>query len=64
MAAQGMQFSWRWNGGTISLNLGDIWEMSVNHVVEGGPHKTKEKLIAKSSPKAPMISTDISQITP
>ena len=29
MAAEGMQFSWRWNGGTISLNLGVIWEMSV-----------------------------------
>ena len=47
MAAEGMQFSWRWNGGTISLNLGVIWEMSVNHVVEGGPHKTKEELIAE-----------------
>ena len=30
MAAEGMQFSWRWNGGTISLNLGVIWEMSVD----------------------------------
>ena len=29
MIAEGMQFSWRWNGGTISLNLGVIWEMSV-----------------------------------
>ncbi len=28
MAAEGMQFPWRWNGGTISLNLGVIWEMS------------------------------------
>ncbi len=28
MAAEGMQFSWRWNGGTISPNLGVIWEMS------------------------------------
>ena len=26
-AAQGMPFSRRWNGGTISLNLGVIWEM-------------------------------------
>jgi PPOX class probable F420-dependent enzyme len=25
-----MQFPWRWNGGTISLNLGVIWEMSVD----------------------------------
>ncbi len=30
MAASGMQFSWRWDGGTISPNLGGIWEMSVN----------------------------------
>ena len=29
MAAEGMQFPWRWNGGTIFLNLGGIWEMSV-----------------------------------
>jgi hypothetical protein len=28
MAAEGMQFSWLWNGGAISLNLGIIWEMS------------------------------------
>ncbi len=26
---QGMQFYWRWNGGTISLKFGVIWEMSV-----------------------------------
>ncbi len=31
MAAEGMQFSWRWNGGTISPNLGVIWEMSVEY---------------------------------
>ncbi len=24
-----MQFSWRWDGGTIFLNLGVIWEMSI-----------------------------------
>ena len=29
-AAEGMQFPWRWNGGTISPNLGVIWEMSVH----------------------------------
>ena len=29
LAAKGMQFPWRWNGDTISLNLGVIWEMSV-----------------------------------
>ena len=28
MAAKEMQFPWPWNGGTISLNLGVIWEMS------------------------------------
>ncbi len=29
MAAEGMSFPWRWNGDTISLNLGVIWEMSI-----------------------------------
>ncbi len=29
MAAEGMQFPWRWNGGPISVNLEVIWEMSV-----------------------------------
>ncbi len=29
MAAEGMPFPWRWNGGPISLNLLVIWEMSV-----------------------------------
>ncbi len=28
MAAEGMPFPWRWNGGTISTNLDVIWEMS------------------------------------
>ena len=28
MAAEGMLFPFRWNGGTISLNLGAIWGMS------------------------------------
>jgi hypothetical protein len=32
MAAEGMQFSWRWNGGTISLNLGVMWEMSASTI--------------------------------
>jgi len=30
MAVEGMPFPWRWDGGTIFLNLGDIWGMSVN----------------------------------
>ncbi len=34
MAAKGVQFSWRWNGGTISLNLRVIWEMSVKKIAE------------------------------
>ncbi len=29
VAAKGMQFPWRWDGGTISTNLDIIWEMSV-----------------------------------
>ncbi len=28
MATDGMQFSWRWNGGTISTVLDVIWGMS------------------------------------
>ena len=28
MAAEGMQFPWPWNDGTISANLRGIWEMS------------------------------------
>ena len=35
MAAEGMQFSWRWNGGAIFLNLGVIWEMSEQYVQYG-----------------------------
>jgi hypothetical protein len=27
MAAEGVQFPWRWNGSTISLNLKVIYEM-------------------------------------
>ncbi len=30
MAAEGMQFPWRWYGGTIFPNLDVIWGMSVN----------------------------------
>ncbi len=29
MAAEGMPFPWRWDGGTISTNLDVIWGMSV-----------------------------------
>ncbi len=29
--------TWRWDGGTISLNLGAIWEMSV-HVIRNADH--------------------------
>ena len=28
MAAEGMQFPWRWNGGTIFPNLDVIWGLS------------------------------------
>ncbi len=31
MAAEGMQFLWRWDGSTISLYLEVIWEISVNN---------------------------------
>ncbi len=30
MVAKGMEFPWRWNGGTISTVLDGIWGMSVN----------------------------------
>ena len=32
MAAEGMPFPWRWNGGMISTNLEGIWGMSVELV--------------------------------
>jgi hypothetical protein len=32
MAAKGIQFPWWWDGGTISLNLGVIWGISVKTV--------------------------------
>ena len=35
MAAEGMQFPWRWNGDTVSLNLGVIWEMSARILMLG-----------------------------
>ena len=28
-AAEGMEFPWRWNVGTIAMDLKVIWEMSV-----------------------------------
>ncbi len=46
MASEGMQFSWRWNGGTISLNLGVIWEMSVDAVqqrLDEHPEKMRQR---------------------
>ena len=42
MATEGMQLPWRWNGGTIPLNLGVIWEMSVYYgflTISGGSYK-------------------------
>ena len=35
MAAEGMQFSWRWNGGTFFPNLDVIWGMSTHVVIRG-----------------------------
>ena len=34
MAAEGIQFPWRWNGGTISTNLDGIWVMLVSALSE------------------------------
>ncbi len=36
MAAEGMEFSWRWDGGTISLNLRVIWGMSDKRNAKAG----------------------------
>ncbi len=35
MAGEGMQFSWRWNGGTIFPNLDAIRGMSTQAVIRG-----------------------------
>jgi len=37
MAAEGMQFSWRWNGDTVFPNLDVIWGMSTQVVIRGIP---------------------------
>ena len=33
MAAEGMPFSWRWNGGTTTMKLDVIWGMSAKEGV-------------------------------
>ncbi len=38
MAAEGMPFPWRWNGGTISTDLDVIWGMSEETTGDGGSH--------------------------
>ena len=35
MAVVGMQFSWRWDSGMISLNLGASWKMSASSQIQG-----------------------------
>ncbi len=40
MAAEGMQFSWRWNGGTIFPNLDVIRGMSTQGIIRGIPVQT------------------------
>ena len=37
MAAEGMPFPWRWDGGTISTNLDGIWGMSVEMIGDNRP---------------------------
>ena len=49
MAAEGMEFSWRWNGGAIFLNLGVIWEMSGKHLAGGGSAR-----LAHGTPEVPL----------
>ncbi len=37
MAAEGMQFPWRWNGGTISMSLEGIWaKTNIQNVIGQG----------------------------
>ena len=37
MAVEGMQFPWRWNGGTISTNLEGIWaKTNIQNVIGQG----------------------------
>ena len=48
MAAEGMRFSWPWNGSTISLIFGVIWEISVGMSHNVSPPGSR--LMAKEPP--------------
>ncbi len=48
MAAEGMQFSWRWNGGTISTNLDGVWGMSGHMTIQGRVGVMADQWIFKS----------------
>ena len=37
MVTEGMQFSWWWNGGTVSMNLRVIWEKLIKGNIENMP---------------------------
>jgi hypothetical protein len=37
MAAEGMQFSWRWNGATVFPKLDVIWGMPTQAAIRGIP---------------------------
>lgn len=47
MATDGLQFSLRWNAGTISLNLGVIWEIPVNCMVMMMAEKLSDAILGK-----------------
>ena len=49
MAAEGIQFPWRWNGGTTSTVLDVIWGMSANVSWSGFQHAASRSRSAAES---------------
>ncbi len=58
-----MPFSWRWNGGTISLKLGIIWEMSVNCRMTFHREETMRTLSTLAMRALSMLATLILDVT-
>ncbi len=57
MAAEGMQFPWRWNGGTIFLNVGVIWEMSDEDPPTRIRSLCDERSMIARQPKTPRLDS-------
>ena len=49
MAAEGMQFPGRWDGGTMSTNLEGIWELSVYYAVRNSVYLSRHVFMGPSS---------------